>query len=193
MSDETAMSESEIVAELNDLLQLDHDALSTYELALRGLRDPARRAQLEEFRADHRRHVDQLTQLLNARGATPSVMPHLPTAPFKLMVQALGMPGGDAAVLLAFKANERLARDKYARAARRHWGADIGAVIGAAAADEARHYGWAESELAALGHGEGAPGREVVAIFERIHTGVADAIETVQKELFRSLTRNRPP
>ena len=41
----------------NDLLQLDHDALLAYRVAIAGLSDPARRERWRAFRDDHLRHV----------------------------------------------------------------------------------------------------------------------------------------
>jgi rubrerythrin len=182
-----ASDDAALVAELDDLLQLDYDALATYQVALAELRDPQLREQLALHRDDHRRHVDQLTQLLRTRGAMPATLPHLTTAPLKLLAQAAAVPCGDTAVLLAFKANERLTRDKYARAARRSWPADVGAVLGAAASDEARHYDWA---VAALEQRDTMGVRHPAAMFETMHAGLADLLEAVQKEA-RQMRRAR--
>ena len=63
-----ARDESARIAALNDLLQLEHDALPAYTLAIAGLRDPTHRARLEAFRDDHRRHVRELSILIRQRG-----------------------------------------------------------------------------------------------------------------------------
>ena len=104
-----------LVAELNDLLQLDHDAVQSYGLAIRELEHPAYRETVRRYMADHQRHVEELTGLITTHGGLPIDIPH-PTGVAKLAKQAVGGLGDDRRVLLAFRANERQARDKYVRA-----------------------------------------------------------------------------
>jgi rubrerythrin len=132
-------SDAALVAELNDLLMLDHDALQAYTLAIKLFENPDFKRQLEVFRADHERHIDELAHLVRSRDGVPLELPHLPSGAFKLGVQAIGVAGGDRAVLLAFKANERQVRDKYRRSARAVHPADVTSVLARAADDEARH------------------------------------------------------
>jgi hypothetical protein len=42
-----------LIADLTDLLQLEHDALPAYSVAIAGLRRPDLRETLEAYRADH--------------------------------------------------------------------------------------------------------------------------------------------
>ena len=119
----SGVREAVLVAELNDLLQLDYDAVGAYTLAISALRDRDLRNTLIGFRQDHERHIAELVDLIRARGGLPARMPHFPTGIFKLLVQAAGsvggmvggFAGGDRIVLLAFIANETQARDKYRR------------------------------------------------------------------------------
>ena len=113
-----AMADPDFTAELNDLLQLDHDAVEAYTIAIDRIRDAGRRESLVSFRADHKRHIEELAALVRARGGLPTELPH-PTGALKLAVQALGSLGDDTSLLLAFKAVEGQVRDKYQRAARR--------------------------------------------------------------------------
>lgn len=46
-----------ILATLTDLLQLEHDALPAYAIAIHALREPRRREAMRAWRADHERHV----------------------------------------------------------------------------------------------------------------------------------------
>lgn len=179
-------SDAALTAELNDLLRLDHDAVQAHTLAIKLLENPDYKRQLEEFRADHQRHIDELSQLIRSRDGVPLELPHLPSGAFKLAVQAIGGAGGDRTVLLAFKANERQVRDKYRRSARGVHPADVTSVLARAAEDEARHYEWALETLWELGvTPESATGR-VERAFEVAHARAADVMESTEREAVRA-------
>jgi hypothetical protein len=183
-----------LIATLNDLLQLEHDALPNYAVAIAGLRDRQLREELRAFRDDHRRHARELAGLIRARGGVPLHLPHLPTGLLKLGVQVAGLPGGDRAVLLAFRANEWQSQAKYRRLADGGLPPDVADVLRRAADDEARHYAWAADALAALGLGSGTPLGLANAAFARVHGMAAEAIEAVGRpglEVLARLTRAR--
>jgi hypothetical protein len=183
-----------LIATLNDLLQLEHDALPNYALAIAGLRDRRLREELRAFRDDHRRHARELAGLIRARGGVPLHLPHLPTGLLKLGVQVAGLPGGDRAVLLAFRANEWQSQAKYRRLADGDLPPDVADVLRRAADDEARHYAWAADALGALGLGSGTPLGLANAAFARVHGMAAEAIEAVGRpglELLARFTRAR--
>lgn len=181
---DTMIQEAQLVAELNDLLQLDHDAVAAYDLAIRALQSQAYRDAIGGFKADHERHIEELTRLIRDHGGVPVQLPHLPTSIFKLLIQAAGMLGrGDGAVLLAFKTNERQSRDKYRRAAERIiTDPQISVVLSRAASDEARHYAWALQELDELGLGPETTTRRVESVVEVAHARMGDMIEAVERE-----------
>jgi rubrerythrin/limonene-1,2-epoxide hydrolase len=176
--------DSKLIAELNDLLQLDHDAVEAYTIAIDRIRDARHRETLVEFRADHKRHIEELAALVRGRGGLPVELPH-PTGALKLAVQALGSLGDDTSLLLAFKAVEGQVRDKYQRAARRITAADATEVVSRAAADEAKHYSWVEGTLQELGAGSGTLPHGVASAIEGIHKLLADPIERVEREVMR--------
>ena len=161
----SGVREAALVAELNDLLQLDYDAVGAYTLAISALRDRNLRNTLIGFRQDHERHIAELVELIRARDGVPVRMPHFPTGIFKLLVQAAGsaggmvggFAGGDRIVLLAFIANETQARDKYRRHANAsdHPG-DVARILERAARDEETHHRWAWDALERLGAGRTA-------------------------------------
>jgi rubrerythrin len=179
-------SDAALTSELNDLLRLDHDAVQAYTLAIKLLENPDYTRQLDEFRADHRRHIDELSQLIRSRDGVPLEIPHLPSGAFKLAVQAIGAAGGDRAVLLAFKANERQVRDKYRRSARGIHPADVTSVLARAAEDEARHYEWALETLWDLGVTPDSAAGRVERAFEVAHARAADAMESTEREAMRA-------
>ena len=181
-------SDATLIAELNDLIQLDHDAVEAYTIAIARIKDAGRRESLVAFRADHKRHIEELAGLVRARGGLPIELPH-PTGALKLAVQALGALGDDRSLLLAFKAVEGQVRDKYQRAARRTSPTDVADVVAKAAADEAKHYAWVESTLKELGAGAGTLPHGVASAVEGIHKLLADPIERVEREVMRHVGR----
>jgi rubrerythrin len=187
----TQEDRSAIVAELNDLLKLDHDAVQAYGIAIGALQSSEYRRQLEAFRADHERHITELSQLLRSRDATPIDLPHLPSGAFKLALQAIGAAGGDRTVLLAFKANERQVRDKYRRCAREMHPADVTSVLARAAEDETRHYLWV---LGTLEDDFGVTADSTVGRAERVveiaHARMADTLETAERQAIDAVQRS---
>lgn len=184
---------AELIAELNDLLALDHDAVQAYSLAIGAISRAEYRETLATFRGDHQRHVEQLTQLIQSLGGVPVNLPHLPTGAFKLAVQALGTLGDDRNVLLAFKANEAQVRDKYRRHADRpHVEDSVRAIVGAAAADEEKHYAWVEQTLERMGVDRGGVVDAVQNAVENVHARTADAIESAGRRVAEAAERMRP-
>jgi hypothetical protein len=170
------------VAELNDLLQLDHDAVGAYGIAIEALKNPSYKERLRAFRGDHERHIKELTGLIRERGGVPLELPHLPTGAFKLAVQKAGaLAGGDRAVLLAFKANERQVRDKYRRCAERADDLVVADVLARAAEDEQKHYTWVLETLEDLGAGADSTIGKVEQAVEIGHARMADVMEGAGK------------
>jgi rubrerythrin len=139
---------AEILEGLNDLLQLDHDAVGAYEIAMEKLKDRDHANQIAGFRRDHERHIRELNELIAELGGTPRNQPHA-TGPFKLGLQSLGGLAGDRGTLMAFRTNEGQVRAKYdAYAAKANmWPTHIKRVIDACALDEERHYRWVHQVL----------------------------------------------
>ena len=180
--------DANIIADLNDLLQLDHDAVEAYTLAIDLARDATIRDQLVAFRADHKRHIEELGALVRARGGLPTELPH-PTGGLKLTVQALGGLAGDTSLLLAFKAVEGQGRDKYRRFAKNSYPQEITETIAKAAADEEKHYTWVEKALSDRGVGRGTLPHGLAQMVEGIHKLIADPVERAEREVMRAVGR----
>ena len=176
------MADKDLVSVLNDLLQLDHDALSAYSVAIATLKNPEYRERLRVFRSDHERHVRELSELIKKRGAQPINVMHLPTGVFKLALQGAAGLGGDMSVLVSFKANERQVRDKYRRYAFLAFPEDVSPILNAAASDEEKHYAWVSDTLEQLGYDPNSAMGKFDRGFERAHKGVADAVEEFEKK-----------
>jgi rubrerythrin len=180
------------IATLNDLLQLDHDAVGAYGIAIHAATNEAHREALREFRADHERHIEEITRLIQDRGGKPLQAPHLPTGVFKLAVQKAGALGGQRALLFAFKANERQSRDKYRRTAENSDDLEVADVLARGADDEIRHYDWAVRTLLEMGVSPDSKTSRVERAIEIGNARLADAmegIETAAMALFEGVRR----
>lgn len=180
------------IATLNDLLQLDHDAVGAYGIAIDALTVEAHRQTLRAFRADHERHIEEITRLIQDRGGKPIQAPHLPTGVFKLAVQKAGALGGQTALLLAFKANERQGRDKYRRVAESSDDLEVADVLARAADDEVRHYDWATRTLIEMGVAPDSTTARVERVIEIGNARLADVmegLETGAMALFEGMRR----
>ena len=182
-----------LLADLTDLLQLEYDALPAYSVAIAGLRRPDLRETLESYRADHERHVHDLSAHIRRLGGVPLTMPHLPTGLLKLAVQMAGLPGGDRSVLLAFVSNEWQSQEKYARYAARPHPPELAVLLRRHAADEARHYAWACEALEGLGCGSDTPVGRATQTFARFHGTTADAIEALGRTMMETTVRALGP
>lgn len=191
MNEMTEQAEDQLVAELNDLLQLDYDAVQAYRLAISLLSNPEYKSQLRDFRADHERHIDELSRLVANHGGVPVEMPHLPTGVFKLAVQAAGRAGGDKGVLLAFKANERQVRDKYRRAAEKRQPPEVAVILSRAAGDESLHYSWVLETLEDLGAGETTTAGRIEQAVEIGHARMADVVEGAERRAMEGIEAGR--
>ncbi len=176
---------SEIVDGLNDLLQLDHDAIGAYDIAIERLEDRDHANQILGFRRDHERHIQELNELIAGLGGEAKNQPHL-TGPFKQALQSLGAVGGDKGVLASFRQNELQVRSKYELYAAKanHWPQNVKRTIDRNALDEERHYRWVADALQAMGvgTGEGAEIDAATAARERAlvtGTTVEHAVEAI--------------
>ncbi|HYJ79798.1 MAG TPA: DUF2383 domain-containing protein [Longimicrobiaceae bacterium] len=182
---EHAPALAEVLDGLNDLLQLDHDAVAAYDVAIEKLEDRDHADQIAGFRRDHERHIRELGELVLALGGVPRNEPHL-TAPFKQAMQSLGGLAGDKGLLLAWRTNELQVRTKYDACASRamFWPPEVKRTIDRAALDEERHYSWVAGVLQRLGIGGGEDPQvhALNAARERANTGsglVSQAKEAV--------------
>jgi uncharacterized protein (TIGR02284 family) len=178
-----------MIAELNDLLQLDHDAVQAYDVAIANTENESWRETLRHFRADHERHIEELTNLVRANGGTPAQTSHLTTGLFKLALQQVGRAGGDRGILMAFEANERQVRDKYRRHAEQPHPPEVRAVLQRGAEDEERHYAWAIESLRQLGTGPADIGEQAKSALAQVQARAADLMEGTEREVREQVDR----
>jgi len=151
MSKRGPLSDAEVIAALNDLIQLDHDAIEGYTIAINTIRNHGHREALVAFRHDHARHVEALGALVRERGGKPARVSHL-GGPLGPAVKSLGAAkAGDAAVLLAFRAVERETRRRYLSSVSDQYPDDVRPLLLRHASDEEIHFQWIESSIEGLG------------------------------------------
>jgi rubrerythrin len=142
-------TESTLPSLVENLLLLEHDAIAAYEQTIQRLENPSYKQKIAEFRADHDRHVQELTQLATAVGAKPyregDAKQMLTTGKV-----ALASIMGDSAILTAMRSNEEDTVTAYERASR-HTEAtpEARAIFERAHADELRHRDWMSNAASA--------------------------------------------
>ena len=144
----TVGTASDVVDMLNDLIQLDYDAIQAYEAAIGRIDNSEHHRQLTAFKDDHVRHTQELGRVVRELGAEPA------TSASMKQVLTVGKVAfadmlGDRAVLQAMKTNEDDTNTAYERAAGR---SDLPQaavpVIQSALGDERRHRDWLEKTIA---------------------------------------------
>jgi uncharacterized protein (TIGR02284 family) len=146
----TVGTESTLESLLEDLVQLDYDAADAYEAAINRLQESRFRTRLHEFRGDHLRHVDEISEILRRMGRTPPQQGDMKSYLTQGKV-VLGGLMGDKAILQAMRTNEADTNTAYERAvAFNGLDAVTGQVLQRGLEDERRHREWILAELKTL-------------------------------------------
>ena len=140
------MDQAKIIERLNDLIQLDHDAVGAYEAAIDRIDVESIRARLREFQNDHRRHIVDLSAFVTRMGGKPKSKPDMKGAVLKGFTALTSMMGNEAA-LRAMQGNEKLTNTTYANALRESWPDDVRTVLEANYRDEQRHLAYIQDAL----------------------------------------------
>jgi uncharacterized protein (TIGR02284 family) len=140
------MDQPKLIDKLNDLIQLDYDAVGAYEAAVDRIDVESIRSRLREFQNDHRRHITDLSAQVSRLGGTPKQKPNVKGFVLKGFTAVTSMMGNEAA-LRAMQGNEKLTNSSYASALRENWPADIRNVIEQNYRDEQRHLAYIEDAL----------------------------------------------
>lgn len=132
---------------LKSLIALDYDAAEAYEAAIERLENAEYKKQLTEFKADHERHIKELSEVAHILGLTPPDGPDMKVALTKGKVLLMNI-FGDKAILMAMKTNEEDTNTAYERAFT-HKDLDPRAreTVERGFADERRHRAWITDTL----------------------------------------------
>jgi uncharacterized protein (TIGR02284 family) len=141
-----AMNTAKIIEELNELIRYDFDAIGAYNTAITDIQELAAREPLKEFRADHERHVLELSAIVRGLGGEAAESPDIKGIVRKTMTKVAGL-GGTEGTLKAMRSNEEVLNKTYAHHFGLDFPADIKEVIRRNYADEQRHLAWVESAI----------------------------------------------
>lgn len=140
------LSEEKVIDECNELIRFDYDAIGAYDAAIDAMSDPPIREQLVKFRADHERHVTELSGAVRRLGGDPAERPGARGVIRKTMTKVAGL-AGEEQVLRAMRSNEEVLNNQYASRANDAFPADVLTIIQKNYSDEQRHLAWVESAL----------------------------------------------
>lgn len=142
------MADAEKIAKhLNDLIELDYDAVAAYDAAIERLENPDYEIKLREFRDDHLAHVEKLGELVQAQGQKPASSSDMKKILTKGQV-VLGGLVGDGAILEAMKLNEDQTNTMYENEAAKDFPPEVHQALEKGLADERRHRAWIQKTLA---------------------------------------------
>ncbi|AUX21883.1 ferritin [Sorangium cellulosum] len=135
----------DVIEVLNDLIQLDRDAIAAYDQAVEACERASVREPLARFRDDHARHVTDLSALVTSLGGAPAQTRDLKG---KLIEGFTAITSfGDQSALLAMRGNEELTNRKYEAALNEALTVEARAVVERNRADEQRHLAWIKDAL----------------------------------------------
>jgi uncharacterized protein (TIGR02284 family) len=136
-----------ITSVLNDLIQLDIDAVHAYGQAVDNIDDASVRARLQEFQSDHERHVRELSQCVREHGGTP--IEHKRDFKGFLIegMTAIRSATGTKGALKAMKTNELLTNRSYDKALAEDLPPRVRDLVMRNRDDERRHLQFIESTL----------------------------------------------
>jgi rubrerythrin len=147
MRDFEVLHGKQLVDKLNDLVQLDYDAIISYDHAIAHCDDAAVRRDLELFRGDHQRHIADLGKVIRALDGTPIDVHRDLKGVVLEGITTMRSLGGTLSALRAMRTNEKLTNRTYRRAADLAL-APIGrVVIDQNYADEMRHLAVIQSHI----------------------------------------------
>jgi uncharacterized protein (TIGR02284 family) len=135
---------------LEQLIELDYDAIEAYHAAIDRLEDADARAQLRDFQSDHVRHTRDLGAVLRQSGREPPQGPDVKRmlTEGKVRIAALA---GDKAVLMAMRTNEDDTNTAYERAVNNEAvPPQVKQILRGCLADERRHRAWIETQIEVL-------------------------------------------
>lgn len=140
-----------LCTQLSELCQLDIDAVGAYEQAIEKIDIEEIREKISGFKADHERHVMDLSEAIRRFGeAPPERKPDIKGFFIKGFTALRSITGTEGA-LKAMRGNEKLTNKTYEDALQWDMPEDIRSLIEKNYADERRHLLYIESALQA-GH-----------------------------------------
>ena len=142
------MDTKAVIALMRDLVHLDVDAIHAYDQALKNIDVAHIRSQLERAKADHERHISELSAAIVDLGGTAPVIRRDMKGLLIEGMTALRSAMGTEQSLRAMQTNEKLTNKTYQEALDdRALPDDVREVVLKNRADEARHLDWINKAL----------------------------------------------
>lgn len=136
----------DIVEKLNDLIELEYDAIAAYQAAIDRLEDKNYQSQLNIFMQDHENHIAALSQLVSQEGGAPAEKGDMNVILTKGKVVIADL-AGDEAILKAMLMNEEVTNKSYEKEVLKAYPHPIQSILQDHLADERRHKEWLEVAL----------------------------------------------
>ena len=133
------MDNNEVLNQVEKLIHLDVDAFHAYEQAIKNIDEAIVREKLVLFQAEHRRHVNVLSEKMRELGGTPPEFAKDFKGFFISGFTSLRSLTGTKGALEAMETNERLTTSSYEKAAKLDFPADIASLVQIHLSDEQRH------------------------------------------------------
>jgi uncharacterized protein (TIGR02284 family) len=137
----------QVIERLESLMQLDHNAVQAYEQAIARIDIPAVREKLEEFRADHERHIVDLDVSIRQLGGEPEELSRDLKGTLLEGFTALRSVAGTEGALKAMKTNEQLTNRQYDDALSLDLPQEIREVLERNRDDERRHLAFIDASI----------------------------------------------
>jgi uncharacterized protein (TIGR02284 family) len=140
------MDSVKLVENLNDLIKLDVDAIHAYDQSIAACTMDELKGRLTEFRADHDRHVRELSDCVRQFGGQPEIRRDLKG--FLIGGFTAIVSQGDHSALVAMQTNEEVTNSYYRRALEmRDLSPEVRSLLEKNFADEQRHLQWIKDQL----------------------------------------------
>lgn len=142
------MDTQAVIGLMRDLVHLDVDAIHAYDQAIKNIDVPSVRGELERFKADHERHVTDLSAAITEHGGEAPAIRRDFKGFFIEGMTALRAAMGTEQSLKAMAMNERLTNREYDKAANMALPPSVDALIRRNQSDEKRHLQYIEDAIA---------------------------------------------
>jgi uncharacterized protein (TIGR02284 family) len=140
------MLDKKIIDKLNRLIALDIDAVGAYDSAIRACNSGVVKERLGSFKADHERHVRDLSEAVRLGGGTPRTTRDLKGVFIQGFTAITSF--GDQSALMAMRGNEELTTRTYKAALNDDDLPDtLRPLLQRNYGDEQRHLSWIQDAL----------------------------------------------
>jgi uncharacterized protein (TIGR02284 family) len=141
------MDTVKVLEKLNDLIKLDVDAIHAYDESIASCTIDEVKRGLTEFRADHDRHVQELSNCVRQLGGQPEIRRDLKG--FLIGGFTAIVSQGDHSSLVAMQTNEEVTNSYYRRALEMpDLSPEVRALLEKNFTDEQRHLRWINEKIA---------------------------------------------